>query len=667
MTRLNFKLEATSPHTSARATTFKTLHSTVKTPIFMPVGTRAAVRGATFRELSDAGSEILLANTYHLFLRPGAEIFRKAGGIHRFMNWGGSVLTDSGGFQIFSLSNSRKITEEGAEFRSYIDGKKVFLSPEASIEMQKAIASDIMMVLDQCVPSTSDRNSAAVAMELTHRWAARSLSARGDSNQAMFGIVQGACHEDLRKISAEVLSSMPFDGFAIGGLAVGETKDERDHFTGFTAALLPRDLPRYLMGVGTPSDILEAVHRGVDMFDCIIPTQLAHQSFAYTRRGQLRLERTVYREDFRPLDNNCPCPACRNHTRAYIHHLFKSSEHLGIELLAVHNLYFYHNLMREMRSHIINGTFYEFYQQNKETIKRRDEENPMIPTRTKRRKTPPARLGDYEIQRATSGYCSIKHISSGETMHSVNNPDEEAREIYVNQAALFSTGVDTVIWDVGMGAAHNAMAAIRAIEEMPQHPGQFKIISFEKDLDSLRLALLNPSDFPHIRHCAPHAIIKEGKWISKNIEWVLKQGDFMEQAINESAPNIVFHDPFSSKTDTQMWSVDCFRLILEKAGDQQLRLFTYSNSTAVRTAMLLAGFFAAQGISTGPKSDTTIAFNKAYLGSGPCPYPLLDTKWLHRWEKSTAKLPPLCTQSTESVEESLKRHPQFVNNLKSNL
>lgn len=361
MSRLRFEIENQLPDSEARAGTFHTLHGPVQTPVFMPVGTHAAVRTQTPDSLRACGSTVLLANTYHLFLRPGFEVFRRIGGIHRFMSWDRPVLTDSGGFQIFSLPHSRKMNEQGAHFQSYIDGKLHMFSPEVSIEMQVAIGSDIMMVLDQCVPSTVQHAEAEAAMELTHRWAIRSLAARQDSPQALFGIVQGACFADLRRRSAEFLTGLPFDGFAIGGLAVGETKAQREDTTEFAAGLLPRHLPRYLMGVGTPLDILEAVHRGVDMFDCIIPSQLAHRGAAFTSEGRLQLRRVLYKFADVPLDEKCDCPTCVGYSRAYLHHLYKAGETLGVKLLTLHNMTFYHRLMTEIRSHILAGDFASYY------------------------------------------------------------------------------------------------------------------------------------------------------------------------------------------------------------------------------------------------------------------------------------------------------------------
>ncbi|MBC7384597.1 MAG: tRNA guanosine(34) transglycosylase Tgt [Cryobacterium sp.] len=362
MSRLSFQVEAESPGTAARAGNFTTLHGQIETPVFMPVGTQATVKGLSVDRLKSVGSRMLLANTYHLMLRPGADVFTHFGGIHRFMNWDGPVLTDSGGFQIFSLPHSRSMSEEGARFASYVDGKVHLLSPEESIRIQKAIGSDVMMVLDQCIPSTSSHAEARKAMELTHRWAKRSLDARGDSPQSMFGIVQGACFEDLRAESVDAITAMGFDGFAIGGLAVGETKAEREKFTEVTASLLPRNFPRYLMGVGTPLDILEAVHRGVDLFDCILPSALAKRGTAFTARGKIQLRRSAYKFSEAPLDPNCYCETCAHYSRAYLHHLTKTEETLGWKLISEHNLVFYHQIMKEMRESIFQRGFFTYLQ-----------------------------------------------------------------------------------------------------------------------------------------------------------------------------------------------------------------------------------------------------------------------------------------------------------------
>ncbi len=509
--RLNFRLDAQATDSRARAATFRTLHNEVQTPLFMPVGTKATVKAQLPRTLEEAGTQILLANTYHLLLRPGAEVFRRTGGIHGFMSWDRAVLTDSGGFQIFSLPHACAMSEEGALFQSYLDGRTILLSPELSIETQIAIGSDIMMALDQCIASTADFESARAAMEVTHRWAARSLAARGDSPQSIFGIVQGALFRDLRRESAETLGEMPFDGFAIGGLAVGEGKSEREEICEFTAQLLPADKPRYLMGVGTPLDILEAVHRGVDMFDCIMPTQLAQRGAVFTSRGFLQMRRGVYKFSNDPLDPACNCPTCARYSRAYLHHLTKASETLGWQLLGKHNIHFYHQLMRDIRESILAGRFAEFYREKRAILQESDREYPVLRPKPARQRS--LSLGNYAVHIAHEGFASIRQVSSGEIMHMRTPPMEEARSLYVEQSNLAERlGVSEeplVIWDVGLGAAANAMAAIQSYEAQartgPLRP--MRLISFENDLDSLRLALRHDHKFPYLRHGGPVGIL----------------------------------------------------------------------------------------------------------------------------------------------------------------
>ena len=353
--RLSFRIDAQASDSQARAATFRTLHGEVATPLFMPVGTQAVVKAQTAQTLQDSGAQILLANTYHLLLRPGAEVFRRMGGIHRFMSWPGSVLTDSGGYQIFSLPHSREITEQGAVFQSYVDKRQVLLSPELSIETQVAIASDIMMALDQCVPATADQATARAAVDLTHRWAARSLAARGDSPQSLFAIVQGALFPELRRESADRLAEMPFDGFAIGGLAVGEDRTEREDMCELTAERMPRDKPRYLMGVGDQLGLAESVAVGVDMFDSVLPTRIARNSSALVASGRMNLRNAAYRQDMRPLDEACGCYACRSFSRAYLRHLVMAKEILGFHLLTVHNLFQLQKLTGELRAAVPTG------------------------------------------------------------------------------------------------------------------------------------------------------------------------------------------------------------------------------------------------------------------------------------------------------------------------
>ncbi len=371
---VSFRLDATDPQTSARAGTLTLAHGEVQTPVFMPVGTFATVKTLSAMDMADAGAQIMLGNTYHLLLRPGEETFLKLGGIHPFMNWARPVLTDSGGFQLFCLPQSRKVKEEGALFRSYTDGRMVMLTPEVSIRMQEAINSDIMMVLDECVPSTSPESEIRRAMDLTHRWALRSLAARTKPQNALFAIVQGGTLIEMRQESAAFLTQHEFDGFAIGGLAVGESKAEREDTTELVTALLPTARPRYLMGVGTPMDLLEAVKRGVDMFDCIIPTKHAQQGVAFTSLGKVALNRQVYKFREDPLDPVCSCATCRDFSLAYLHHLVKCKEPLGWRLLAIHNVHYYLRLMEAARAAILAGRYLDFYRETMAAIEATDTE-----------------------------------------------------------------------------------------------------------------------------------------------------------------------------------------------------------------------------------------------------------------------------------------------------
>lgn len=670
MSRLNFKLQATASGSRARAATFTTLHGEVQTPIFMPVGTQATVKNQTVETLKTAGSNVLLANTYHLLLRPGAEVMRAFGGIHKFMNWDRPVLTDSGGFQIFSLSHSRGMFEEGARFLSYVDNRPILLTPELSIDMQKAINSDIMMVLDQCIESNASHKDAKAAMELTHRWAKRSLLARGDSKQSMFGIVQGACHEDLRKHSADVLTNLKvngegFDGLAIGGLAVGETKSEREDFTAIATEMLPAHLPRYLMGVGTPIDILEAVHRGVDMFDCIIPNQYGQRGVAFTSLGNLQLRRSVYKYSQEKLDPKCDCITCTNYSRAYLHHLMKTDEPLGWHLLALHNITFYHRLMREMRESILSGSFLEFYTRKRVELVMSDQENPPVPMKStsaaKRDKK--LQLGDYEVHDSGRGFSSIRQKSSGEVMHSVNPPQEEARNLYVLPSRLDERLQEldvVVIWDVGLGAAHNAMAVIHEFVDK-DFKGKIHIVSFENDTDPLKLALRNAPLFPHLHHGAPHELLKHNEWVSPkgNIQWTLIQGDFAQTFMGAKKPHVIFYDPFSMHTNTELWSEELFREIFRYTQGQEVQLLNYSASTAVRATLLAVGFYVGYGPATGPKSTTTVAFNDINLAKKHGAT-LLGPEWLVRWERSDAKVArTLSTSDEQEFEAKIRRHPQF--------
>ena len=328
----------------------------VETPAFMPVGTYGTVKAMTPEELRQVGAQIILGNTFHLMLRPGTEVIRRCGDLHRFMHWDGPILTDSGGFQVFSLGDLRKITEEGVRFRSPVDGSPVFLSPEISMEVQRVLGSDVVMIFDECTPYPADLETARVSMELSLRWAARSREAHGASSAALFGIVQGGMYEGLRERSLAGLTDIGFDGYAVGGLSVGEPEPDRLRILDFLSDKLPAGRPHYLMGVGTPGDIVAAVRRGIDLFDCVMPTRHARNGWLFTHGGTVKIRNAVHRNDEGPLDPLCDCYTCRNYSRAYLHHLDKCHEILGSRLNTLHNLYFYQSLMRGLRQAIETGT-----------------------------------------------------------------------------------------------------------------------------------------------------------------------------------------------------------------------------------------------------------------------------------------------------------------------
>jgi queuine tRNA-ribosyltransferase len=675
MGRLDFTIDAEAEGSRARAARFRTRHNEVLTPTFMPVGTHAAVRSQRREDLLESGAQVLLANTYHLLLRPGVEIFEKFGGIHGFMNWPRSVLTDSGGFQIYSLPGSRTLCEEYAEFTSYVDNTRIRLSPERSIATQKAIGSDIMMVLDQCVPSTAPHSVARGAMELTHRWARRSLAARGDSAQALFGIVQGASYADLRTESAHAITDMPFDGYAIGGLAVGESSSQREDCTATVTELLPRERPRYLMGVGTTRDLLEAVHRGVDMFDCILPTSLARQGVAFTSLGRRDLRRAAYRGREGPLDPACGCYTCKTYSIAYLFHLQRVHESVGWQLLGLHNTHFYLQLMRSIRAHILAGTWLTFYHAQRGVLDARDSygEPATHVTRAALRKLRLKR-GRYEvIVREKIGY--IRDTTSGEVMHAGSDPSEEARALYVDQSRLIErvqdgTGEPLVVWDVGMGAATNAMAAILAVEAAAgpgagaAAPGpitrSLTLVSFEQDLDALELALDHLRLFKHLRHAAPRSLLTQQRWTNGGsmIDWRLLPGDFAVQKFEAPAPDIIFFDPFSYKADGALWTLAAFRELARLCAHRPVELFTYSGSTAIRSAMLAAGFYVAKGRGTGLKAETTIALSAA-AAAPPCRHELLGAEWLAKWRRSDARAPFGSAADDTAAREAVSAHPQF--------
>jgi len=360
MSKSPYTLHCRSSESRARRGEVATGHGIVQTPIFMPVGTQATVKSVTPENLKEMNAQIILGNTYHLYIRPGHELIKSFGGLHGFMNWDRPILTDSGGFQIFSLQDLAKITEEGAAFRSHLDGSKLFLSPEDAIEVQQALGSDIMMCLDTCIPYPADRKTTINSTNLTSRWAKRCRDAHSNREQLLFGIVQGGMYPELRAQSARDLIDIGFDGYAIGGLSVGESKNLMHDMTEAVVPHLPDDFPVYLMGVGTPGDLVEGVWRGVDMFDCVMPTRNARNGTLFTSAGKVVIKNSRYREDKRPLDESCNCYTCRHYSRAYLRHLFQSREILSYHLNTIHNLHYYLNLMKEIRKAIENDCFAQF-------------------------------------------------------------------------------------------------------------------------------------------------------------------------------------------------------------------------------------------------------------------------------------------------------------------
>ncbi|ANY12949.1 tRNA guanosine(34) transglycosylase Tgt [Latilactobacillus curvatus] len=358
---IKYRLIKKEKHTGARLGEIVTPHGTFKTPMFMPVGTQASVKTIAPEELKEMGAGIILSNTYHLWLRPGEDIVEKAGGLHKFMNWDRGVLTDSGGFQVFSLAKLRDISEEGVAFKSHLSGEKLFLSPEKAIQVENALGADIMMSFDECPPFFESYDYVKKSVERTSRWAERGLIAhQNPATQGLFGIVQGAGFEDLRRQSARDLVGMDFPGYSIGGLSVGESKGEMNRVLDFTTPMLPEDKPRYLMGVGSPDALIDGVIRGVDMFDCVLPTRIARNGTTMTSQGRLVVKNAKYSEDFRPLDPKCDCYVCKNYTRAYIRHLIKADETFGIHLTSYHNLYFLINLMHQVQDAIEQDNLLEF-------------------------------------------------------------------------------------------------------------------------------------------------------------------------------------------------------------------------------------------------------------------------------------------------------------------
>ena len=362
---------------AARRGTVSLAHGEVQTPAFMPVGTYGSVKTLSPQEVHDIGAHILLGNTFHLWLRPGLDVIAAHGGLHGFMGWDGPILTDSGGFQVWSLGDLRKISEEGVKFRSPINGDSCFLTPEESMRIQRVLNSDIVMIFDECTPYPATHEQAMSSMQLSLRWARRSKDAHAGNPNALFGIIQGGMYEDLRDVSLKGLTDIEFDGYAIGGLSVGEPKEDMLRILAHTTPQMPQDKPRYLMGVGTPEDLVDAVSHGVDMFDCVMPTRNARNGWLFTQYGDIKLKNARYKLDTGPLDADCSCYTCRHFSRAYLHHLHRTGEILGARLNTLHNLHYYQQLMAGMRSAIENGSFTQFVAEFKAKRQRLKTESPV--------------------------------------------------------------------------------------------------------------------------------------------------------------------------------------------------------------------------------------------------------------------------------------------------
>jgi queuine tRNA-ribosyltransferase len=689
----------------ARRGAFVTAHGRVETPVFMPVGTRATVTGLTPGDLDSLGAEIILANTYHLMLRPGPELFREVGGLHKFMRWPGPLLTDSGGFQIFSLTPDRTLDENGARFRSYVDQRFHVLSPERSIEVQTALGSDVMMVLDVCLPSTAERAEIRAAMDRTHRWALRSLAARTNPEQALFAIVQGGLDPVLRADSARFLTQHPFDGFAIGGLAVGDTREERGDVMARTAELLPEDRPRYLMGVGTPADILEAIGRGVDMFDCVLPTTLAWQGTAFTGTGRVRLTRGEHRLSDAPLDRACACETCRTFTRGYLHHLVKCREPLGPRLLSVHNLAHYLELVRAARQAIEEGRYAAFARAKLAELDRHEHDPAgRPPGRRNVPRLPPLPPGavhgegnasasasaSAEVAAAAAaggpsaapgsasacnpeataptarwhlvltslGIPAVRDAEAGEVMHPIVGPSVESERLYVAQsrlaARLAEPGPRLVLFDVGLGAASNALAALAAAERAA--PGRaLEIVSFERETGALALAASDEGaaalGLDRSARAAALELLTRGRHERPRVLWRLALGELLETLPAEpSRAEVIFWDPFSPKVNPTLWTFGAFVAARARCAERAT-LFTYSTATATRSALLLAGFFVGAGDPSGPKDATTAAATETSLLARP-----LDARWLSRLARSSAPFPP---DAPADALDRIRAHPQF--------
>lgn len=633
----------------------------------MPVGTRASVTGLTVQELRELGAEMILGNTYHLALRPGPEAMRQLGGLHRFMGWDRGILTDSGGFQIFSLAQDRVVTEDGARFRSYVDGREHLLTPESSIAVQEALGSDVMMVLDVCPPSSAPPAEVEAAMQRTHRWALRSLAARRSDAQALFAIVQGGLSLAWRAQSAEFLAQHPFDGFAIGGVAVGDTRSQRSEVIAAATERLPRHRPRYLMGVGTPPEMLLAIAQGVDMFDCVLPTSLAFQGTAFTSTGRVRLARMEHRLADVPLDAACTCATCRSHPRSYLHHLMKCRESLLPRLLAVHNLHHYLELMRSARAAIQAGQYGAFLRTTLAAIDRHEHDaSARAPGRRSEApvsSAPASPAPRFEIVITTSGAPAVFDREVGEVMHPGLGATTEAEQLYVTQARLAARlaegGPPLVLFDIGLGAAANALAALRCARAAPTGSRRLLVFSFERDLGALALAASVDGaarlQWSAADRAAAVALLEHGAYDEPPFGWRLLAGEALDALARVPQPaDVVFWDPWSKRSNPELWTARAFATLRAHCAPGA-SLFTYSRATSVRSALLLAGFQVGVGAVVGTKETTAAALAPTR------PAQLLDRRWLARLQRSAAAWPSdVAAAEVPAALRQIAAHPQFA-------
>lgn len=625
-----FRILNRCSHTNARVTWFETLHGAVVTPTFMPVATRASVRGQSPEAVLDAGTQILLSNTYHLMLTPGLEVLKDFGGLHKFMKWDRPILTDSGGYQVFSLKEHIQWDNKGVRVKDPLSGRKLFLTPESVLDAQAIIGSDIRMVLDVCLDSRSSESDLEKALLQTQQWLERAIIHFGRQHEGnpaqrskLFGIVQGGCSDRLRRESALHLQSVGkgLDGYAIGGLAVGETREERERIIASVTPQLDENKPRYVMGIGTPIDLLYAVRSGVDIFDCILPTAFAQQGVAYTTQGKIQLRRGAYVNSQENLDPGCACSTCAKYTRGYMAHLIRAKEPLGWQLVGTHNLFYYHELMNRVRASIQQDLFNKNWSNFLAEVERSDSQDDRADeshfSARLPESTPKKNFEIVKVERETESFFTLKETTRQEKMHPFS-AQNEPETLYVQgtgMPAYFSSAgerahSEIIVWDVGLGMAANAMAIWNCAGSRLPESSSLKLLSFENDITALEIALSKAALFPWLRSKAPHLLVKNRNFSSQDerLRWEVIEGNFLETFTSLSEkPDFIVYDPFSFKVDPSLWSLECFQKIREFLGDHDTLWVSYSHSTLIRAKLLKAGFNLFRGAGISTLTETTIA------------------------------------------------------------